>query len=349
MRHGTPTRSGVGGSRYAAGTKIDSHKSRAELGGLLERYGASDFVILEDEANATLRFALYGRYVQYVLPLPELDNPSFTHTPSGRPRAFPAQERAYEQAVRQQWRRAVLVMKGKLEAVESGLSTFEREFNGAIVEEDEKRDRPAALLLRRKLRWAPESLLLALSLGLLIPASGGVALGLPATAVDHVTAPFFGDQPDQFGASDENGSSTGGKALRLSSDDGGGAVVSAPSSGSGPVKLASAPQPSTTGGGGGTTGGSTSTPGRGKGKGGGGNGGGSSTGGGTTTGGGGTTTGGGGGSTGGGSTGGGSTGGTGNADGPQGNAYGYWKNHKDPLDGTGTQSTNGAGNGHKAK
>jgi hypothetical protein len=331
MRHDRPVRSGVGGSRYAASTKIDSHKSRAELGGLLERYGASDFVILEDEANATLRFALYGRYVQYVLPLPELDNPSFTHTPSGRPRAFPGQERAYEQAVRQQWRRAVLVMKGKLEAVESGLSTFEREFTGAIVEEDEKRERPAALLLKRKLRWAPESLLLVLSLTLLVPAASGVALGLPATTVDNLTAPFWGDQPDQFGTPAENGKSSGGKALRLSSNnDGGGAVASAPASGSGQVTLASAPKPSASGGG--SSDGGSSSPARGKGNGG---------------------------STDGGSTDGGSTDGD-NV--PPGNAYGYWNNQdkKDKKQPTTQDATggaekndkgkgNGAGNGNKAK
>lgn len=213
------------GSRYAAGTKIDSHRSRAELARLLTRYGANDFVILEHDANATIRFALHGKYVQYVLPLPDPDSPDFTHTPTGRLRAFTAQERVYEQAVRQQWRRAVLVVKGKLEAVESGLSTFEREFYGAI-QDDERRDRPAPLLLRRKFRWAPETMLLLLCLGVLVPASGAVALGVPSVAVERLASPVWGDQPDPFGGSEDgHGSAPGNEhALRLGS----GALAAAP-------------------------------------------------------------------------------------------------------------------------
>jgi hypothetical protein len=216
-------------AKYAAGTKVDSHRSRAELARLLARYGASDFVVLEHDANATIGFALHGKYVQYLLPLPDPDSPFFTHTPTGRPRVFEAQERAYEQAVRQQWRRALLVMRGKLEAVESGLSTFEREFYGAIAEE--KRERPAALLLRRRMRWAPETMLLILCLGVFVPASGGLALGLPVTAVDKVTSPFWGDQPDQFGAAKKSSGAESVPSLRLGS---GGNVVVSRESGSGP-------------------------------------------------------------------------------------------------------------------
>jgi hypothetical protein len=205
------------GSGYAAGTRIDSQRSRAELASLLSRYGADDFAILEHDANATIRFALHGKYVQYVLPLPDLDSPEFSHTPTGRPRALTAQERAYEQAVRQQWRRAVLVVKGKLEAVESGLSTFEREFFGAIQDE-ERRDRPPALLLRRRLRWAPETMLLILCLGVLVPAGGAVALGVPAVAVERLAAPVLGSEPDPLGASEQKASASEGQALRLGSD-----------------------------------------------------------------------------------------------------------------------------------
>jgi hypothetical protein len=44
-----------------------------------------------------------------------------------------AQRKAYEQAERQRWRALALVIKAKLEAVESGITEFEREFMAHIV------------------------------------------------------------------------------------------------------------------------------------------------------------------------------------------------------------------------
>ncbi|MEO8289521.1 MAG: hypothetical protein ABI649_00820 [Gaiellaceae bacterium] len=45
MRHDAPVRS------YATGTKVDSHRSRADLARLLARHGANGFVVIEDDAN----------------------------------------------------------------------------------------------------------------------------------------------------------------------------------------------------------------------------------------------------------------------------------------------------------
>ena len=56
------------------------------------------------------------------------------HTPTrGTIRSPAQQEEAYEQAVRQRWRALALVVKAKLEAVEAGISIFEREFFSDIV------------------------------------------------------------------------------------------------------------------------------------------------------------------------------------------------------------------------
>ena len=44
--------------------------------------------------------------------------------------------KAYEQAVRQKWRALALVIKAKLEAVESGISVFEQEFLANIILSD---------------------------------------------------------------------------------------------------------------------------------------------------------------------------------------------------------------------
>ena len=125
-RHGDsrPNRS----APYARGTRVDPERSRRELERFLARRGASDFVVVQDDASARVRFALYGNYFELVLPLPDPGNRSFSHTPTGRPRTPAGQHRAYEQAVREKWRSLVLVTRGKLEAVESGISSVEQEF-----------------------------------------------------------------------------------------------------------------------------------------------------------------------------------------------------------------------------
>lgn len=67
------------------------------------------------------------------LPLPSPEDREFTVTPAGRTRTASAAAGAYEQAVRQRWRALALVVKAKLEAVEAGISTVEREFLADIT------------------------------------------------------------------------------------------------------------------------------------------------------------------------------------------------------------------------
>lgn len=57
----------------------------------------------------------------------------FESTPTGRARAQRAAIDAREKAMRQRWRALALVVKAKLEAVESGITTFEDEFLAHIV------------------------------------------------------------------------------------------------------------------------------------------------------------------------------------------------------------------------
>src|SRR5207302_6107037 len=87
-----------------------------------------------------------GKYVQLALPLPDPHSTRFTHTASGRRRTASAQERAYEQALREHWRSLVVAVRGKLQSVESGISTFEQEFERFLLpraHEEEKRNRKA--------------------------------------------------------------------------------------------------------------------------------------------------------------------------------------------------------------
>lgn len=103
-------------SRYAERTKVPIERSRDEIERVLKRYGADQFMYGWRDGAALIAFRAQGRQIRFVLPTP--DDP---------------------QEARQRWRALVLVIKAKLEAVESGIVTFEDEFLAHIVLPDGQR------------------------------------------------------------------------------------------------------------------------------------------------------------------------------------------------------------------
>jgi hypothetical protein len=78
-------------------------------------------------SDALIGFVAHTRQIKIVLALPSLEEVS--KTPSGRKRySAAARLRAHGFATRQKWRALALVIKAKLEAIESGISTFDEEF-----------------------------------------------------------------------------------------------------------------------------------------------------------------------------------------------------------------------------
>lgn len=121
-------------SRYAENTSVTSEKSRAEIEKTLERYGADQFMYGWDQEAAVVGFRMQNRMVRFVLPMPSRADPQFTRTPARGYARTPEQvHAAWEQACRQRWRALALVVKAKLEAVESGITTFEDEFMAHIM------------------------------------------------------------------------------------------------------------------------------------------------------------------------------------------------------------------------
>lgn len=118
-------------SQYAERTAVSSEKSRADIEKTLTRYGASGFMYGWSNDVATVAFEMAGRRVMFRLHLPARDK--FSETENGRKRTAASAESAYEQSVRQRWRALALVIKAKLEAVESGITVFEEEFMAHIV------------------------------------------------------------------------------------------------------------------------------------------------------------------------------------------------------------------------
>lgn len=122
-------------SRYASTTEVSSSKSKDEIERTLVRYGASQFAYgWEASGKAIVGFVMNNRQIKFILPMPNRDDRDFTHTPArGARRSESDIERSYEQAIKQKWRALALIIKAKLEAVESGIVTFEDEFTMHMV------------------------------------------------------------------------------------------------------------------------------------------------------------------------------------------------------------------------
>jgi len=119
---------------YAEKTSVPSDRSRAEIEKTLARYGADQFIYGWGVDQAAVGFRMAERQVKFLLPMPDKKSDEILKTSAGRRRNSKAQqEAAYEQCVRQKWRALALVIKAKLEAVESGITIFEDEFMAHIV------------------------------------------------------------------------------------------------------------------------------------------------------------------------------------------------------------------------
>lgn len=119
---------------YAQNTSVSSELSRLEIEKTLIRYGATGFAYATETGRAMIGFKLQGRQVRFILPLPDINADDFRFTPARRTRrSEKAQFDAWEQECRRCWRALLLVVKAKLEAIETGISTFDSEFMANIV------------------------------------------------------------------------------------------------------------------------------------------------------------------------------------------------------------------------
>lgn len=125
---------------YAEDTSVSVERSRAEIEKIIVRAGAEKFASMISENEAVIGFALRGKYVKFVLPLPRRDDKRFTHRKPGGvnvkvsiPRNSDEAYKAWEQGCRAKWRALGLCIKAKLEAVEAGITSFEAEFLAHFV------------------------------------------------------------------------------------------------------------------------------------------------------------------------------------------------------------------------
>lgn len=112
--------------RYAKNTSVPVNRSRDEIEKILTRYGADQFIYCREASIVTIGFR-YKR-IPIILELNLPDPKDFEETPRGRQRTPSAGLQEWEKACRQQWRAMALIIKAKLEGIESGITTFEKEF-----------------------------------------------------------------------------------------------------------------------------------------------------------------------------------------------------------------------------
>lgn len=116
---------------YAEKTTVSVSKTKTDIEHVLKKYGADQFAYATKENQAMVAFNMRNRQIRFVISIPAFD--SFRKTPAGKIRTENQQEAAYDQSERQKWRALLLVIKAKLEAIESGISEFEKEFMANIV------------------------------------------------------------------------------------------------------------------------------------------------------------------------------------------------------------------------
>jgi hypothetical protein len=115
--------------KYAAGTSISIAKSRADIERFLARHKATGFMYGEQGGVAMIAFELEGRRYRMDLRYPPLS--SFENLGTNQYTARMSQQErmvaAQEKEKLRLWRGLVLLVKAKLEAVSSGITTLEEE------------------------------------------------------------------------------------------------------------------------------------------------------------------------------------------------------------------------------
>jgi hypothetical protein len=111
---------------YAKRTKVAPDRSRSEIERTLTRYGATGFMYGWSESGSVIGFMMKGKQYRVSVKLPKMDE--YQPNAIGARRTAPQMKSSFESATRQRFRALALVIKAKLEAVESEISTVEIEF-----------------------------------------------------------------------------------------------------------------------------------------------------------------------------------------------------------------------------
>lgn len=113
-------------AKYAEGTSVPVERSQAEINKVLTKFGADQLAQASSASPPAvlMGFRVKGRLIRFHLPMPV--EKEFKGTPLQIEKLFAGE-------CRRRWRALLLVLKAKLEAVDSGITTFEQEFYAHTV------------------------------------------------------------------------------------------------------------------------------------------------------------------------------------------------------------------------
>lgn len=123
---------------YAKTTQVSTSQSEIQIKVILKKHGATGIMIGENEEMLAIQFSMQNRQIRFIIPFPKSSDDEIKFTDSGKPRSESAIDTALKQVLRQRYRLLFLVVKAKLEAVKSGVVSFEEEFLAHTVMSDGK-------------------------------------------------------------------------------------------------------------------------------------------------------------------------------------------------------------------
>lgn len=119
--------------QYAKGTEVSVERTRVEIERTVRKYGATGFLAAWDGDKAAVGFVMGDRQVRFIVPTPDPADREITHTPTNIRRTKVQAKAAYDKAERRIWRLFLVLVKGKLDAVASGVETFDEAFMAHLV------------------------------------------------------------------------------------------------------------------------------------------------------------------------------------------------------------------------
>lgn len=121
---------------YAKDTKVPVIQSRGEIERLLSAHKCTKFGTAVDHEHhrAQVQFEAHKRVIRFEIALPDPKDPQWKRI-KGRylQRTQAGVDQVVDQEERTRWRALLLVIKAKLEAIESGIATFEDEFLAHVL------------------------------------------------------------------------------------------------------------------------------------------------------------------------------------------------------------------------
>ena len=112
---------------YAETTKVPFESSIAEIVRLLRKANADQIAQVEERDRFTIQFSMDGRLVRFRIPFATAGEIERMRGPRRQARDVDQQSR------RQRGRALLLVIKAKLESIETGIETFEQAFLANVV------------------------------------------------------------------------------------------------------------------------------------------------------------------------------------------------------------------------